>query len=257
MTTRRQIISGFSRKGAAVLGVLGLAACTPSVPDSGSGVGFQDYNSYIRNSNSGTGQAAAPAAATPARTGFDPTAAAAAIDRADGSTPTAPISAITPNTNYVPPASTGGARPRGNAPAGIKEESGELVHSNPTISDENDFTAVAARESIASDAERIARNRAEYVVVQPGALPVRPGESGPNIVEFALATTHAPGVQMYSRGRSSKDPMIACAKYPSPDLAQQDFLARGGPDKDRLGLDPDGDGFACGWDPRPFRTALQ
>ncbi|MBJ2153389.1 hypothetical protein [Paracoccus sp. IB05] len=262
MTTRRQIISGFSGKGAAVLGVLVLAACTPSVPDSGSGVGFQDYNSYIRNTNSGAGQTAAPAAAAPAAmapagTGFDPTAAAAAIDRADGSTPTAPVSAITPNTNYVAPASTGAARPRGNAPAGIKEESGELIHSNPTISDENDFTAVAARESIASDAERIARNRAEYVVVQPGALPVRPGESGPNIVEFALATTHAPGVQMYNRSRSSKDPMVACAKYTSPDLAQQDFLARGGPDKDRQGLDPDGDGFACGWDPRPFRTALQ
>ena len=38
-----------------------------------------------------------------------------------------------------------------------------------------------------------------------------------------------------------------------PDQAQQDFLAKGGPERDRMGVDPDGDGFACAWDPRPFR----
>ena len=47
--------------------------------------------------------------------------------------------------------------------------------------------------------------------------------------------------------------VVACARYGSPDLAQQAFLAAGGPDRDRRGLDPDGDGFACAWDPRPFR----
>jgi hypothetical protein len=34
-------------------------------------------------------------------------------------------------------------------------------------------------------------------------------------------------------------------------------LANGGPERDKEGLDPDGDGFACGWDPRPFRSALR
>ena len=229
-----------------------VAACAPSVPDSGAGVGFQDYNSYIRNSYSGAppaGVSAAPQAAAP--TGFDPAAAAAAIDRAEGVQ--APL-ATTPMASL--PAGNTGIRPRGDAPAGIKVENGEVIHSNPSISDENDFNAVSARESIESDAQRIARNRAEYVVVQPGAVPVRQGDSGPNIVQFALSTTHAPGVAMYKRGRA-KDATVACARYASPDLAQQDFLARGGPEKDRNGLDPDGDGFACGWDPRPFRTALQ
>jgi hypothetical protein len=95
-------------------------------------------------------------------------------------------------------------------------------------------------------------------VVQPKDLPVRPGDTGPNIVEFALATTHAPGVQMYKRsGLSVRSANSACAKYSSSDQAQQDFLAKGGPDRDRMGVDPDGDGFACAWDPRPFRTALQ
>ncbi|MCB5410231.1 hypothetical protein [Pseudogemmobacter faecipullorum] len=233
-----------------------VAACAPSVPDSGAGVGFQDYNSYIRNSYSGSspaGVSAAPAAAAP--TGFDPAAAAAAIDRAEGVSAPLTTPPMAAPMAGLPPANTG-IRPRGDAPAGIKVENGEVIHSNPGISDENDFNAVASRETIESDAQRIARNRSEYVVVQPGAIPVRQGESGPNIVQFALATTHAPGVQMYKRGRA-RDATAACARYASPDLAQQDFLARGGPDKDRNGLDPDGDGFACGWDPRPFRTALQ
>ena len=87
---------------------------------------------------------------------------------------------------------------------------------------------------------------------------MRPGELGPNIVDYALRTTNDPGTQLYSRsGLGKRDPMTACARFASPDLAQQEFLAKGGPEKDKLGLDPDGDGFACSWDPRPFRTALQ
>ena len=33
------------------------------------------------------------------------------------------------------------------------------------------------------------------------------------------------------------------------------FLAQGGPAVDPLGLDPDGDGFVCGWDPARYRSA--
>lgn len=63
---------------------------------------------------------------------------------------------------------------------------------------------------------------------------------------------------MYKRsGLRVSSPAAACAKFSSPDLAQEAFLSAGGPDRDRKGLDPDGDGYACSWDPRPFRTALQ
>lgn len=236
----------------AIVAVLTLAACTPSTVDSGSGVGFQDYNSYIRGAQ--PAPAGAPAVVQPPGAGFDPAAAAAAIDRADGTVPP------TATASALPPVADSSSRPRGGAPAGIREESGEVdgLAGNVGISDEQDFEAVAARETIESDAERIARNRAEYVIVQPTDLPQRPGDTGPNIVEFALATTHAPGVQLYKRsGLGLRDVNAACAKYPSPDKAQQEFLARGGPERDRLGVDPDGDGFACSWDPRPFRTALQ
>ncbi len=225
---------------------LGLAACTTPVPDSGSGVGFQDYNSYLREREaSGTYGAPAPAAPV-AQPGFTPGGAAAAIDRADG------------RVVAADPLAANGARPRGNAPTGIKEESGEMQPRNTGISDEQDFNAVSQRETIESDKARIDRNRAEYTVIAPGALPQRPGESGPNIVQYAIATTHPPGTQMHKRSSFGvRDPRIACAKFPSPDLAQEAFLAKGGPEKDRLGLDTDGDGYACLWDPRPFRTALQ
>jgi hypothetical protein len=232
-----------------------LSGCTPTATDTGSGVGFQDYNSYIRGAQPGpvpTGPVVVP----PVGGAFDPAAAAAAIDRAEGGVAgVPPVSAVTPAP--LAPVADSASRPRGSAPAGIQEESGEVA-GNVGISDEQDFNAVAARETIESDAERIARNRAEYVVVEPGALPQRPGDAGANIVEFALSTNHAPGVQLYKRGGISlRSAEAACAKYASPDQAQQDFLERGGPDRDRLGVDPDGDGFACSWDPRPFRTALQ
>lgn len=237
----------------AALAALGLAACTPTTSDTGSGVGFQDYGSYIRGAQPAPSVAGGPVVVTPPGGSFDPAAAAAAIDRAEG---VAPVAAAQP-VAALPPPSDSTSRPRGGAPAGIQEESGEVA-SNVGISDEQDFNAVAARESIESDAERIARNRSEYVIVQPKDLPQRPGDTGPNIVEFALATKHAPGVQLYKRGGLGlRDQNSACGKYASPDQAQQDFLAKGGPERDRLGVDPDGDGFACSWDPRPFRNALQ
>lgn len=240
----------------AVLAALLLAACTPTTPEAGAGVGFQDYNSYIRGA--APAPAGAPVTVPPPGGAFDPAAAAAAIDRAQGAAPVATAPTVAPTPTVLPLPEDSANRPRGGAPAGIKEESGELVHNNTGISDEQDFSAVSSRETIESDKERIARNRSEYVVVQPKDLPQRPGDTGPNIVEFALATKHAPGVQMYKRsGLGVRDVNAACAKFSSPDKAQQEFLAKGGPDRDRMGVDPDGDGFACSWDPRPFRTALQ
>ncbi len=234
-----------------------LAACAPAVPESG--VGFQDYNSYLRNREArASTPAPAPSPPQAPLSGFSPDSAAAAIDRADGSAPTATYTAPT-YAAPTAPAPVAGQRPRGNAPSGIKEEAGEVAYAAAgTVSDEQDFDAVSARETIESDKARIERNRAQYTVIQPGALPVRPGSTGPNIVEYALATNNVPGVALYSRSKLRvSNAQGACARYGSPDIAQEAFLEAGGPDRDRKGLDPDGDGFACAWDPRPFRTALQ
>lgn len=216
---------------------LALAACATPVPDSGAGFGaYGDFSPAPQQSVVPTGPV------------FSTERLGAAIDAADGrATPVAPV---------APPvvATDDPNRPRGNAPATIQPESGEMTRTG-AISDEQDFDAVAARETIESDAERIARNRAQYVVIQPGALPVRPGESGPNIVAYALATNHPLGVQLYRRsGLRFTDPLVACARYGSSDRAQEAFLDGGGPERDRHGIDPDGDGYACDWDPRPFRA---
>ena len=238
--------------------LLGLVSCTAKVPESG--VGFDDYNSYLRENSDPAQPLGDPYAANPYATpttpgtGFSTSSVASAIDEADGTLPLA--SAVPPGAE---PAPTTGERARGDAPAGIQAESGEMVALNAAgISNEQDFEAVKSQRDIADDAARIEANRAQYVVIQPEALPVRPGDTGPNIVEFALATTNPVGVQLYDRGGvrlSSSE--AACAKFASPDQAQQAFLENGGPERDRKGLDPDGDGFACSWDPRPFRTALQ
>ncbi len=235
---------------------LGLAACTTPVPDSGQGVGFQDYTSYAQSRDASLAASTrAPAPISPTG-GFSTARVGAAIDAADG-IGAAPVRPGAIQQGAVI-GSTDPNRPRGNAPAGIRVESGEVGAGSAGISDENDFEAVKARETIESDAARIAENRAKYQVVQPGALPQRSGETGPNIVEYALATKHAPGTQLHKRSslRGNRQ-AAACAKFGSSDQAQEAFLTKGGPDRDRLGLDQDGDGFACAWDPRPFRTALQ
>lgn len=208
------------------LALVALAACGPTIPDSGSpGVGFQDYSSYeLRQAQA--------AAAAQARAGIAP--------RISDEVPSTASAALPPAA--PPPPATAAADPA--APVGM--------------SDEQDFEAVAARESIQSDAERIAEARARYQEVQPVAVPERPGQSDTLVIDFALATTNAVGQKIYQRGRFSQERFNrACAKYGSQDQAQEDFLKAGGPERDRNSMDPDGDGFACFWDPTPFRNARQ
>ena len=125
------------------------------------------------------------------------------------------------------------------------------------ISNEQDFEVVATAQTVESDAERIAANRAKYIVMDVQALPRRTGRR-PNVVDYALRSNNPIGVQLYNRfGTGLKVISFGgCDRYRSKDKAQQDFLAKGGPKRDVFGLDPDGDGFACGWDPRPFRLAV-
>lgn len=254
-----------------LVAALGLAACSPQVPDSGPGAGFGDYNSYVRNAapaaDPGMPLSVIPSTTTAPTSGFSPQGAAAAIDRATGVAPAAPTtstpipmaSTLAPETLAAQPLDASGQRPRGNAPEGIKEEIGEMAAVNPSISDEQDFQAVSARETIESDKQRIERNKAQYQVDQPTAVPQRSGDAGgSNLVQFALSTSHPVGTQMYKRGGLKfKSADAACSRYISADLAQEDFLNSGGPERDRKGLDADGDGYACGWNPAPFRAALQ
>jgi hypothetical protein len=216
------------RSGGALFAVgLVLAGCAPEIPDSAAGVGFDSYQGYQASRQAELTGRPAPVPAGPVIA--SETAGTISFPAATGPTATATTTATgaTVDTN------------------------------NPGISDEQNFDAVSARESIQSDAERIAANREAYVVIQPTSLPERPGGGGPNIVSYALATNHPVGTQLYPRtGLNAENRFLrACGSYASSDLAQEDFLARGGPERDRLGVDPDGDGYACYWDPTPFRAA--
>ena len=129
---------------------------------------------------------------------------------------------------------------------------------NPGISDEQNFDAVSARETIESDRDRLQQQRQVYQQAEPEAVPERPsGRAAPNIVAYALETSNQVGQSIYRRSSRFNEDRYrrACAEFGSSDQAQAAFLAAGGPDRDRRGLDPDGDGFACFWNPGPFRTA--
>ncbi|WP_240652422.1 hypothetical protein [Alexandriicola marinus] len=244
-----------------------LAACATPVPDSGAGVGISEYSQYeIERARL---EALGGVAVNPGQAIVPPNAGGVVPG---GSSAPAPASGISTNdlasagigAPLVAPGTsgmTGGddinrtsgvqASPANAAPVQIASSG---------ISDEQDFDAVASRESIESDAERLARQRDAYQVIQPTALPERDEEVGPNIIEYALNAPNRRGQEWYSRSLLVIDPQGKfqrnCATFRSPDEAQREFLSRGGPERDPLGIDPDGDGFACGWDPAPFLTAV-
>jgi hypothetical protein len=115
---------------------------------------------------------------------------------------------------------------------------------------------VASRETIESDKERIARNKAAYQVVQPTALPERSRSEGvPAIVEYAISAPNRLHENIYSRSGNPEKSAKNCLKYPTAEEAQAAFLKAGGPKRDSKNLDADGDGFACTWDPTPFQKA--
>lgn len=222
------------------LGVI--AACSPQVPDSGVGVGFGSYAEYQAQQAQRAQQLQGQSLPPPATVSSAPLGSSVPLD------PDAQLAA-----------DTSAALNSGRAPLQASPSNPAPVAVNAAgISQENDFEEVSELRSIESDAAAIARNRAQYVLIQPTELPRRSGDGGPNIVEYALRTTNPKGVSLYRRSSLNfQNHERNCSEYPSADQAQIDFLARGGPQRDRRALDPDGDGFACDWDPRPFRSAVR
>lgn len=251
-----------------------LAGCVSAPNDVQQGVGFSDYQSYLaaeaarrealRNPpvailppaaapmTAATAQTLPPAAAPLSQDALLAARARAAIDAA------APQAVDAPAAPVVAPSAANSPQVTTIASAAAPVAAPARLPSSGGISDGQDFDAVAARETIESDAARRARMQAQLVVVQPEPVPTRPASVGPSVVNYAIATSHPMGQRVYARsplgrGRHAEN----CAAYRSADLAQEDFLARGGPNRDPLVLDPDGDGYACAWDPAPYRAAAQ
>ncbi len=267
------------RKLACVAGMAALAACAPAVPDSGArgtvapdigrGVGFNNSLELARQREAErrAREAALSSSVQPLQTVVNgqpvPRAAGAAgpasqtavIPARPASTQTAgrdpELVAIEARADAQARAANSGqavvnASPSNAAPA---------IINNPGISSEQDFNSVSSQRSIEADAARIAANRAQRATVAPTALPTREGSQQPNIVAYALSTSHPRGTRVHRRTGFNAAAKFQrnCAVYASNDEAQIDFLVNGGPARDRMGLDPDGDGYACGWDPAPFR----
>ncbi|MCI5111915.1 MAG: hypothetical protein MRY75_15300 [Marivita sp.] len=219
--------------GAALVAV---TACSPSIPDSA--VGFDRIDGYQQRRD-----AVLEGRAAPTTIGAPPTVTGAPLS-ATGPLDAADLEARRANSGIDPVQ----ASPGNPAP--------QIVENAAGISAENDFDAVSNTRSIEGDAALIAQNRARYQIIAPEALPTRPGTNTPNIVAYALQTNNPKGAPIYRRSAFATENrhLRNCAAFASADLAQEEFLANGGPERDRQNLDPDGDGFACGWDPAPFRA---
>ena len=95
---------------------------------------------------------------------------------------------------------------------------------------------------------------APTVVVQPGQRVV--AQPVPDLARYANHERQLPGQAVYQRpGGSAARAAQLCGAFGSADAAQRTFILAGGPVIDPRGLDPDGDGFVCGWDPRPYRRS--
>lgn len=224
-----------------------LAACEPDVPNSG--VGFGDYQEYLRTREAQLQGQNAQSQSAPVMT--EPLNGGGYGTSGYGATPvTSPagIAAQQAAADGTPAQGTIGADTlaalKATAPAG---DTGPAE------------TATASSAPAASGSAGAPLNAmAPGTPMSPAATntaATTKGAGGPNLAAYALGATNQPGQKLYDRGVHLTTSKAACARYVSPDLAQMAFLKRGGPVRDPLNLDPDGDGFACGWDPRPFQMA--
>lgn len=267
-----------------------LAACEPPIPDSAAGVGAgfdtpEQYQARREAQLRGEGPAIRPSqtvlppsappivgpgsvvAGGPAPL---PAPAATVPNPAPGSTLASDAQDVAAQTRAIlgaPPSSTvandttiaSASAPLPQQTAPVDPSALDLDRDNPEISQEQDFEAVSAERDIEADAERLRAARQQYQLVRPTELQ-RPDESGPNIFAYAINDARPVGASgTYRRGplASARRAEQRCLQYRSPDIAQEDFLAAGGPERDRLGLDPDGDGNACSWDPAVVRDLVQ
>jgi hypothetical protein len=145
--------------------LMALAACAPQVPNSGQGVGFSDYAEYELER-----------ARREAQLRGEPldvrTAAANTGVTNDGVISTEELARAGIDTEAEVPAGQAGV-PIGmtatDTTTGADTAQTPLA-SNPEISDEQDFSAVASRESIESDAERRARQAAACTAIKQQQL---------------------------------------------------------------------------------------
>ncbi len=174
--------------------------------------------------------------------------------------PAEAVRTFAPNAGQYPGASPLVAASVEAAPAAGEDEGGLVLAARPEedpVTDSQDFEWVSARESIETAAARREHSRQSLIVYQPTDLPPQPGNS--SVARFALSVSHGVGSKVYDRPWIQPTMRIVrkrCGKYPDSYSAQVAFLDAGGPAVDTIGLDPDGDGFVCGWTPSIYQRML-
>lgn len=135
-------------------------------------------------------------------------------------------------------------------PGGVAIEDG--ASGDVTFLDPTSLEAVAEGAIIASEQA----SGGVFDSIQPQqAGDVLPPPLIPRVAAFAIRTTHQPGQRQWRRNPLRADGQGLCAQFPTRDQAQDRFLADGGPERDPNGMDPDGDGFVCGFDPNELRAS--
>jgi len=233
--------------GAALL----LCACTPEIPDSAAGFGPMATQRPAPSDIS-------PVIPSPQVVSLPPQqhrpvetpAVAAAPLSATAQPLAAPVAAPVPMTAAQVARQAGAAQPaRQAAQQPEPQPSGGIS--------EQDFPTLLARGGQGGDGAPRAQGPVTVDPVARQPVPERPADM-PNVVHYALSTTHGVGERRWRRSAVSlQSHQRNCAGFVSADLAQEEFLRRGGPERDPMNLDPDGDGFACWWSPEPFRAMVR
>ena len=126
----------------------------------------------------------------------------------------------------------------------LLEENGRLDLSLETLEQQSKDKAEAAK--------KLATAREQRVVVETEESPQKGALV--NIASFARSTINEIGQPVYTRpSYHALNHWTECAILSNDDNAQRFFLQNGGPKMDPKNLDPDGDGFACAWDPSIYR----
>lgn len=251
--------------------LVALAACTPANLRDAPEAGMAETSPYAAPA-----YAAAPPPAAPVTDGAIPSSEInqALFGTANGpatgevtSPPLVPQPVPGPTTEAVPPvapvvpaipAATDAAQAAPVATDPTQAAAAPAAEGNALgISDTQDFKAVSARESIESNKARIEADKASYQQIQPTALPERDASAKVSaVVAYAISAPNRLGQAIYDRSSVSPEKhQAACMAFTSEEAAQEAFLKAGGPKRDPKKLDPDGDGFACKFDPTPFQQA--
>lgn len=141
------------------------------------------------------------------------------------------------------------------APAAIDPTTGDAIASDSGVLNLALQSQEEQKRLREADAAALATAAAQRVVIQPGQMPEV--IAGVNIITYARETTNTVGQRQYRRPIIRRLATASqCSKFASADDAQRNFLANGGPQDDPLNLDPDGDGFACRWNPEAYRALV-